>query len=716
MKSATKILIWVPIILVLAIAGLNVFLLTVDLNAHRDRLESLLSDTLGRSIKLRGEIGFEASLIPSISLQDVVIGNPPWASRPNFATADEITLQMALMPLFDRRIEIARIGLRRADILFERGPHDSNNWSFGGRSSTRHGLYTFAGLAELDLESVELGYRSMQSDGWRVRIDTTHASWPPGAQLKVNANGEFEGRQVSLSATAGTLTTLLARQPGRFPLHATAQVDNVQITAKGNLTVPLNGDFSTAVSLSGDDVSAMGRLIGRNLPARGPFDVSATLDRTGDHFHFSGLQANIPGQGEARSLRFEEGQAELSAEQPIEISIGGQYGEDRFSLKLKGAALEKLRSDTGEWPVSIDASSGQSGLRAQGAVRLPMREARGRFDVDLHLADGSSLPQSVSSRLKGYLPANLKGTLHASPETVSLRGIDLKAGATSATGTISWERGQGTPRLDADLKAGTINMSPLLASSQVRNPRRAGAGLLDAPLNTAWLRGWNSKVSFTLSTLKGLAMPLHNLVFQGELHENRLDVATLQGTIPGGRISLTGSLDVTEDTPSVSAAARSTAFDLGALLEALGNGKVVSGELREPEITLKGGGSSVRALLTESRIDARTTTSWLSIGEGTSPRAIELKAHRFHAASRPAKPVTASLDGTLNGVNVSSKGSIGTMSNWLRAGVPRKLALVTRGRESQLDLEGNLILPWTGRIDFSYELSGQQLSRLGPLI
>lgn len=716
MKSATKILIWVPIILVLAIAGLNVFLLTVDLNAHRGRLESLLSDTLGRSIELRGEIGFEASLIPSISLQDVVIGNPPWASRPNFATADEITLQMALMPLFDRRIEIARIGLRRADILFEQGPHDSNNWSFGHRSSTRHGLYTFAGLAELDLESVELGYRSMQGDGRRVRIDTTHASWPPGAQLKVNANGEFEGRQVSLSATAGTLTTLLAKQPGKFPLDATAQVDNVQISATGNLPVPLNGDFSTTVSLSGDDMSAVGRLIGRNLPAQGPFDVSATLDRTGDHFHISGLQANTPGWGKARSLRFEGGQAELSAEQPIEISIDGLYGEDRFSFKLKGAALEKLRSDTGEWPVSIDASSGQSGLRAQGAVRLPMREARGRFDVDLHLAEGSSLPQSVSTRLKGYLPANLKGTLHASLETVSLRGIDLKAGATTATGTISWERGQGAPRLDADLKAGTIDLSPRLASSQARSPRQAGAGALDAPLNTAWLRGWNSKVSFTLSTLKGLAMPLHNLVLQGELHENRLDVATLQGTIPGGRISLTGSLDVTEDTPSVSAAARSTAFDLGALLEALGNGKVVSGELREPEMTLKGSGSSVRALLTGSRIDARTTTSWLSIGKGTSPRAIELKAHRFRATSRPAQPVTVMLDGILNDVNVRTTGSVGSMSNWLNPDAPRKLALLTRGKGSKLDLTGNLILPWTGRMDLGYQLTGGQLSRLGPLI
>jgi|GEM_PF-3982054 len=716
MKSATKILIWVPIVLVLAIAGLSVYLLTVDLNAHRDRLESLLSDTLGRQVELRGEIGFEASLIPSISARDVVIDNPPWASRPSFASAGQVSLKLALVPLLDHRIEIVRIALYQTDILFERGPHGSNNWSLGRGPSSRHGSYTFAGVTELDLESVELGYRSMQDDGWRVRIDNTHASWPPGARLKVNANGEFEGRQVSLSVTAGTLTTLLSRRPGKFPLDATAQVDNLQITAKANLPVPLNGDFSTTVSLAGDDLSAAGRLIGRNLPAHGPFTVSATLERTGDHFHISGLQANIPGRGEARSLRLEEGRAELSAEQPSEISIGGQYGEDRFSLKLKGAALEKLRSHTGDWPVSIDATLGQSGLRARGTVRLPMREARGRFDVDLLLADGSSLPQSVSSRLKGYLPVNLKGTLHASVETVSLSGIDLKAGATTATGTISWERGQGTPRLDADLKAGTIDLSPLLASSQVRNPRQAGAGVLDAPLNTAWLRGWNSKVAFTLSTLRGLAMPLHNLVLQGELHENRLDVAVLQGNIPGGRISWTGSLDANEDTPSVSATARSMEFDLGALLETLGYGKVVLAELREPEITLKGSGSSVRALLTGSRIDARTTASWLSIGEGTSPRAFELKADRFRATSRPARPVTVVLDGMLNDVDVRTTGTVGTMSNWLKPGAPRKLALLTRGKGSKLEVTGNLVLPWAGRMDLDYKLTGQQLSRLGPLI
>ncbi|MEA3413240.1 MAG: AsmA family protein, partial [Pseudomonadota bacterium] len=128
MKPALKVLIWIPVVLIVLIVGFNIFLLTFDLNAYRGRLESLLSETLGRQIELRGKIGFEPSLVPTVSLRDVVIGNPQWASRPAFATAGRVTCQLALMPLLENRIEIARFAIGQADILFERGPNDSNNW------------------------------------------------------------------------------------------------------------------------------------------------------------------------------------------------------------------------------------------------------------------------------------------------------------------------------------------------------------------------------------------------------------------------------------------------------------------------------------------------------------------------------------------------------------------------------------------------------------
>ena len=99
-------------LLILAAAALVLF---VDVNAHKTRLEAVLSEALGMEVRIGGRLGI--GLFPGLhaTLEDVRIRN----RGADVASAKETSLGIELLPLLYKEVRVVKIGMRRPRISIE---------------------------------------------------------------------------------------------------------------------------------------------------------------------------------------------------------------------------------------------------------------------------------------------------------------------------------------------------------------------------------------------------------------------------------------------------------------------------------------------------------------------------------------------------------------------------------------------------------------------
>lgn len=114
----------------LAIAGF--YITTFDVNDYRKELTKVLSDSLGRVVSFKGKLSFALSYNDGLMLEanDVSIGNPSWASRPDMVRVGTFRFRLALPPLLERKINITALLIDDAQIQLELSSAGKNNWSF----------------------------------------------------------------------------------------------------------------------------------------------------------------------------------------------------------------------------------------------------------------------------------------------------------------------------------------------------------------------------------------------------------------------------------------------------------------------------------------------------------------------------------------------------------------------------------------------------------
>ncbi len=116
---AAKVIGWSVVVLLVLITVLVVILLSLELSTYRGPLQAGITKAVGRQVSLRGEMSLQLSLYPTIAIEDVHLANPPWASRPDFARAGRLEVQLALWPLLHGNLDILNVGVDGLDVLFE---------------------------------------------------------------------------------------------------------------------------------------------------------------------------------------------------------------------------------------------------------------------------------------------------------------------------------------------------------------------------------------------------------------------------------------------------------------------------------------------------------------------------------------------------------------------------------------------------------------------
>src|SRR3546814_8097965 len=88
----------------------------MDWTLWRTTVNERASAASGREVEIRGDLQVDLwSWTPEVAAQDVVFGNPSWASEPDMLRVAEVYLKFRLMPIFAGRLEVERLRLVRSE-------------------------------------------------------------------------------------------------------------------------------------------------------------------------------------------------------------------------------------------------------------------------------------------------------------------------------------------------------------------------------------------------------------------------------------------------------------------------------------------------------------------------------------------------------------------------------------------------------------------------
>ncbi len=451
----------------LVLAAVAIALATVDVNSFADPLAERVRAATGRSFTLGGPLALKLSLEPTLSAQDVTLGNAPWGSANALLKAGRVEAQVALLPLLQRRFEIVRITLVDPVISLETDVQGRGNWVFGaaadGAAPSPGAALVAApvmGIGEVEVRNGMLSYRDGTTGKVTpVAIDTllVHSRDPP-APILAEFRGSVGGVPLALKANLGSRAALVAQQ-WPFPIALTGEIAGRNATLAAKITPKELVTTLDDTSLAFGQWTMQGRI---------------AIDRSGPRvkYHVDLRMPNLAPEALAVPAVAAAGRPAANARAPAPNAADS--GKTLFDDPLP---LDALRAFDADGSIAIDR------------VDLPHGQGLDRVQVSFALKEGRlELSDLEAAGLGGTLAAH--GALQAGADgrgALDLRidGRDLDLSALLALGGAPRAVTGGKTRASIDVRANgaspqgwvsTLDGTALLMVGAAQVPVAAGAG------------------------------------------------------------------------------------------------------------------------------------------------------------------------------------------------------------------------------------------------
>lgn len=148
--------------------ALIALLLIVDVNAYRTQLETAAAKALGLEVRITGTLGFDLFPRLQLTFKDVQIGAP----GDELATATEVRLGLALLPLLRKHVRVDTLVIQQPSISVKRG--SDGRFNFDRREDkippVAESQQPSLELLEVDVVEGAFRYRDEQSgEGFAVK-------------------------------------------------------------------------------------------------------------------------------------------------------------------------------------------------------------------------------------------------------------------------------------------------------------------------------------------------------------------------------------------------------------------------------------------------------------------------------------------------------------------------------------------------------------------
>jgi AsmA protein len=260
-------------ILVIGVAVLAPALIPADL--IRERTQTAASQTLGREVRLTGDIRLQILPQLQVRAQNAEIANAPGFGEAPFAEMQEMRVSVALIPLLSRQVEIEEFVLVEPVIRLQSNAR-GNNWTFGdsadqtAQASSSDGFQRRPGALPFEASfgdvRIENGAVYFEDGSQSRRIEALDLNVElPSVDDPVRLRGSFEadGRPMTFSIGLGSLRGFFEGQ--ETPFLTTLNGPLADLTLEGRFLesqeLAFDGDVDVTLPLR-----ALARYLGADLP------------------------------------------------------------------------------------------------------------------------------------------------------------------------------------------------------------------------------------------------------------------------------------------------------------------------------------------------------------------------------------------------------------------------------------------------------------------
>ncbi len=509
-------------IVVLAVGAGAVLILTVNPNNYKPQIVAAVASATGRQIAINGDISYSLSLQPTLEVNDVAVSNPPGFSRPEMVTLKTLEVQVALLPLLSRRVEVTRLVLVQPNILLETNQQGQTNWSFappvpGAITSGAPANGAAAPsptappvqVSSLRIEDGVLAIRGAEGHVRSIDLRRVDLSAPASdAEVHLTADAVVNGVPLSVSGETGPLRRLLepAAAAARWPLRLLIEAAGFEFGVDGTIAQPALGQgVALAVMAKVPDLSALTPLAGVALPRLSDvalhfqvkdgahahaFDVS-DITVTSPQFDVSGRASFANGTPPTVTADLTSNRIDLDALAAAPARLHGAVSAGGEGAPHVAAPVTNSRGIIPDTPLPIDE------LRALNSdVTLAVATLRtGKVDyrnLKLHATDkqGQLTVEPIEFDAPGgHIAAKLTANADISPPPV---GLTLRAPSLalqpllSAMGKPGYAR--GNVEIRADLSGRGASPRAIIATLD----GGIGVAVADGEIDTQLLRNLTS--------------------------------------------------------------------------------------------------------------------------------------------------------------------------------------------------------------------------------
>lgn len=453
------ILLAVGAVVVLGIAGIAAFLVTFDPNSYKPQIIAAVQAATGRQLTLNGRIGLSISLQPTLEVSDVSFSNPPGFSRPQMASLQRLQLQLALLPLLSKQVQISKLVLVHPDILLETNASGQSNWQMTPTgavppppAAAATGSSQAAPPPSIALSSVEIddGTVAMRdATGKTTTLGLTKlvaTSSSPNSPLNLTVDATYNGVPVSVTADTGPLVQMLAPSANTpWPVKLTVTTVGAKIGVDGTIAQPAQArGMALAITADVPDLAALGRLAGTALPPLKTVSAQLKLadGDNGQTFTVSDLKLSLPQLDLAGTASF----------------TPGTHPAAKVNLSSKRIDLDALNA-----ALAGGTPSAPAGKAAPAAARSGRLIPDTKLPIDLLRsmdADAIVAVDDLKSGGADYKTLQLHAVLKQGQLTVDPFSVDAPGGRIDIKATA--DANASPPAVTLTLRAPSLAMQPLL--------------------------------------------------------------------------------------------------------------------------------------------------------------------------------------------------------------------------------------------------------------
>lgn len=298
-----KIIKTLVVLVLIVVAALAALIFTTDINQYKDKIVEAVRANTGRDFQINGELRLAPSLVPTVAVEGVSLGNAPWAGATPMLSVRRFEAQIALLPLLKKNIEVKRVLLVEPRIELETDQDGRGNWLLGTESEAT-GQTTTApadpqalpalAINEVRVEGANIRYVDGQS-GQTTKLFIAALTLNSAGfldEIAVTAEAAVNQIPLSLRATLGSLDALLGNRD--YPLRLNASLPGAKLALDGRLAKPLAASGLTMrVSLEIKRLSDLNPLTGAALPEAGPIAFNGAISQTKSGYAIQPFTARI---------------------------------------------------------------------------------------------------------------------------------------------------------------------------------------------------------------------------------------------------------------------------------------------------------------------------------------------------------------------------------------------------------------------------------------